>query len=194
VSFASLKTLSFRNLADCEINVNGKDIFIVGENGQGKTNFLEALYFCSYASSFRGVRDRKLVRTGEKDCSVSVTFNDSLHSTVNVSFKDGKKSIQLDGKKVEDRKDLLSVAPSVVFCYEDMEFVSGTPERRRWFFDQTRSLWDALYLDDLRNYRVLVKSRNALFRKDGNHHIDSETTAILDSIEPQMIQYRIQFS
>ncbi|MCL2319795.1 MAG: DNA replication and repair protein RecF [Treponema sp.] len=194
MAFSSLRTASFRNLVDSETDVRGKDIFLVGENGQGKSNFLEALYFCSYGSSFRGSRDKDLVRNGEKDCSASVSLENSLYTQVNAAFKEGKKVITLDGKKVEDRKDLLSVNPSIVFCHEDMEFVAGTPERRRWFFDQTRSLWDPLYLEDLRNYRYVLKSRNALIRRDGplRPRLDSETAATLDALEPQMAQYGLE--
>jgi len=194
VRFASLRTVAFRNLLDAEIDVRGKDIFLVGENGQGKSNFLEALYFCSYASSFRGSRDRDLVRTGEKDCSASVSFDDSLYQNINVAFKEGKKIITLDGKRIDDRKELLAVAPCIVFCHEDMEFVSGTPERRRWFFDQTRSLWDPLYLEDLRRYRVLLKNRNALIRRDGAGRpgLDPETAAMLDVLDPQLARYGLE--
>jgi len=194
VSFAFIRTVSFRNLADAEIDVRGKDIFLVGENGQGKTNFLEALYFCSYASSFRGVRDKDLVKNGDKDCSVVVSLNASLYANVNVSFKDGKKNITLDGKRVEDRKELLSVAPAIVFCHEDMEFVAGTPERRRWFFDQTRSLWDSLYLDDLRKFRHVLKTRNALFRKDGpsRPRLTAEISSVLDALDPQLAHYGLE--
>jgi len=194
VSFALVRTVSFRNLADNETDIRGKDIFLVGENGQGKTNFLEALYFCSYASSFRGVRDKDLVRDGGKDCSAAVFFDDSLYSNVNVAFKDGKKSISLDGKRLEDRKELLSVAPAIVFCHEDMEFVAGTPERRRWFFDQTRSLWDSLYLDDLRKYRHVLKTRNALFRRDGSSRprLTAEISAMLDALDPQLAHYGLE--
>ena len=194
--FALLRTVSFRNLADCETDVRAKDIFLVGENGQGKSNFLEALYFCSYASSFRGARDKELVRNGEKDCSASVTLEDSVYLNVNVAIKEGKKNITLDGKQVEDRKDLLSVAPSIIFSHEDMEFVSGTPERRRWFFDQTRSLWDPLYLEDLRRYRHVLKSRNAIIRnlRESVSGPDSETNAMLDALDPQLARYGLELT
>jgi DNA replication and repair protein RecF len=186
--FGALRTTAFRNLADGEINTTGKDIFLVGENGQGKTNFLEALYFCSYASSFRGVRDGELVRTGEKDCSASVKLIDSLHEQVQVKFENSKKSIQIDGKRTEDRKDLLEVAPCIVFCHEDMEFVAGPPERRRWFFDQSQSLYDPLYLDDLRRYRRALKIRNAIL-KEGRGTPD---ISLLDAVDPQIAMYGLK--
>ena len=189
--FSSLRTVSFRNLDDAEIDLRGKDVFLVGENGQGKSNFLEALYFCSYASSFRGAKDRDLVRAGERDCSACVTLEDSLYKNVRVSLGDHRKQITLDGKKADDRKELLSVAPSVVFCHEDMDFVAGTPERRRWFFDQCRSLWDPLYLEDLQSYRLVLKSRNALLRRD-RVRPDSETRSLLDALDPQLAQYGLE--
>jgi DNA replication and repair protein RecF len=188
LAFASLYTVSFRNLADEKVNIRGKDIFLVGENGQGKTNFLEALYFCSYGSSFRGVRDAELITSGEKDCSVSVELEGSLYEEVRISCKAAKKIITLDGKKTDDRKELLSVAPCVVFCHEDMEFISGPPERRRWFFDQSQSLADVLYLDDLRRYRHILKSRNLLL-KESRGKLNPETAMVLDALEPQMAQY-----
>ena len=193
MSFAFLRTVSFRNLVDSETDVRGKDIFLVGENGQGKSNFLEALYFCSYASSFRLSRDKEIVRTGERDCSASVSLDGSLYSNLSVAYKDGKKNITLDGKRLEDRKELLSVAPSIVFCHEDMEFVAGAPERRRWFFDQTRSLWDPLYLEDFRKYRHVLKTRNSLIREaSGAHGPDRETFTLLDALDPQLAHYGLE--
>ena len=190
MSFAFLRTVAFRNLVDSETDVRGKDIFLVGENGQGKSNFLEALYFCSYASSFRLSRDKELVRTGERDCSAGASLDASVYSNINVAFKEGKKSITLDGKRLEDRKELLSVVPSIVFCHEDMEFVAGTPERRRWFFDQTRCLWDPLYLEDFRKYRHVLKSRNSLIREAAC--LDRETSAMLDALDPQLAYYGLE--
>jgi len=192
MGFTFLRTVAFRNLLDAETDLRGKDVFLVGENGQGKSNFLEALYFCSYASSFRGSKDKELVKTGKKDCSASLSVVDALYSNVSVAFKDQKKVITLDGKRVEDRKELLSVAPAIVFCHEDMEFVAGSPEKRRWFFDQTRSLWDPLYLEDLRKYRHILKSRNSLFRGEGR--LDSQAAATLDALDPQLARYGLELT
>ena len=194
MSFTLLRTTAFRNLADAEIDIQGKDVFLIGENGQGKSNFLEALYFCSYASSFRGCKDKDLIKAGEKDCSASLFLDSSIHKNVTITIKDGKKTIALDGKKIEDRKELLSVAPSVVFCHEDMDFVAGTPERRRWFFDQTRSLWDPLYLEDLRKYRHILKSRNTLLKNHAMPVLDEESSATLDALDPLLAQYGMELT
>jgi DNA replication and repair protein RecF len=185
MAFSFIRTASFRNLADAEIDVRGKDVFLVGENGQGKTNFLEALYFCSYASSFRGVRDGELALTGEKDFSVTARLANPLFENLSVTLRDGKKTINVDGKRLADRKELLEVVPSIVFCHEDMDFVSGPPERRRWFFDQTQSLADPLYLEDLRNYRKVLKSRNTVIRTGDS----ALSRGLLDALDPQLAEY-----
>ncbi|GHV62739.1 DNA replication and repair protein RecF [Spirochaetia bacterium] len=192
--FESLRTASFRNLADAEVYTGGKDVFLVGENGQGKTNFLEALYFSSYASSFRGVKDGELARTGEKDYSAAVKIKDAdegfvSHDQVLVKYEGGKKTVHIDGKRVEDRKELLSVVPCIVFCHEDMEFVAGSPERRRWFFDQSLSLYDPVYLDDLRRYRRVLKTRNAVLR---DHPAPGAAAELLDVLDPQIASYGLK--
>jgi DNA replication and repair protein RecF len=184
--FSSLRTASFRNLADTESFTGAKDVFLVGENGQGKTNFLEALYFCAYASSFRAVHDTEMARNGGEEFCAEVKIAESVNDAILVKFEKGKKSIFINGKKTADRKDLLSIAPSIVFCHEDMEFVSGAPERRRWFFDQTLSLYDPVYLEDLRRYRKVLKSRNTVLRE---YLQKPGIDAVLDALDPQFAEY-----
>jgi DNA replication and repair protein RecF len=188
MTFSSLKTVNFRNLADAETNIQGKDVFLIGENGQGKTNFMEALYFCSYASSFRVFRDGELFKNGENGCSVTTKLSDSLYDRIQVKVEGNRKSIVVDGKTINDRKELLSVIPCIVFCHEDMEFVSGSPEERRRFFDQTQSLYDMTYLDDLRKYRRIMKSRNAVLRTSAYNAADT----VLDTLDPQMAEFGLR--
>jgi DNA replication and repair protein RecF len=182
--FASIRTIGFRNLQDEEIRTDAPEIFLVGENGQGKTNFLEAVYFCSFASSFRGARDAELIRTGQLSCSATANLTGSPCERIHIEIQDGKKSVSLDGKRILDRSDLLDVVPSVVFCHEDMEFVAGPPERRRWFFDQSLSLYDPLYLEDLQKYRKILKTRNALLK--------ARDLSMMDVIDPQIATYGIE--
>jgi DNA replication and repair protein RecF len=191
--FSSLRTASFRNLADTEIFTGAKDIFLVGENGQGKTNFLEALYFCAYASSFRAVRDGEIARNGEKDFSAGVKLSQSVNDEILVKLENGKKAVFINGKKAEDRKELLSIAPSIVFCHEDMEFVNGNHEKRRWFFDQTLSLYDPVYLEDLRRFRRVLKTRNSVLRDyAGRKQIPENPESVLDALDPQFAMYGLK--
>jgi DNA replication and repair protein RecF len=183
----SLQFFSFRNLVDAEVDTSARDVFLVGENGQGKTNFLEAVYFSSYASSFRSANDRDIVRVDGKSPSVVIAkrmFGDGENGKTIVKIENGKKSVVVDGKKVDDRKKLLSITPCIVFCHEDMAFASGAPENRRWFFDQTQSLYDPLYLDDLRNFRKILKTRNNVLK-------ESSDFTILDILDSQLAFYGV---
>ena len=214
MAILSLYTVSFRNLSSEKIDTDAKDVFLIGENGQGKSNFLEALYFCSYASSFRGSRDGEMAKNGETDFSAIANIgllngesvsgrHDHLFLQISVKVEKSKKTVMLDGKKITDRKDLLDTIPLVVFCHEDMEFVSGSQERRRWFFDQTQSLYDPVYLDDLRRYRHVLKTRNAVLREiklgfagsknGGDYQKDRLKAAeLLDALDPQLVEYGLR--
>jgi len=165
MAFSNLRTLAFRNLGDGLITFPSKTVFFVGENGQGKTNILEALYVCAYGASFRGVRDFRLIQEGCRESAVSALVTDSVDHQVTVKLLGSRKVLQIDEKPIQSRKDLLSISPTIIFCHDDMEFVSGSPERRRWFFDQTLSLYDPLYLEDLQRYRHVLKLRNTILKE-----------------------------
>jgi DNA replication and repair protein RecF len=188
-------------LADAVTVTAAKNVFLVGENGQGKTNFLEALYFCAYASSFRKVHDSEIAQTrmnqAKKNFSAEIAFSEQPHEKnisceVLIKFEMGKKTIFIDGKKIEDRKDLLSVIPCIVFCHEDMEFVAGSPEQRRRFFDQVLSLYDPVYLDDLRCYRRVVKSRNSVLRDYALRKLNGDPETLLDALDQQCVLYGVK--
>jgi len=168
--FISLSLSSFRNLADDEIPVEADRVFLVGENGQGKTNFLEALYYLSYGSSFRGPVDGEASRRGgEGFCLRGTSLERGAAaglppSEVRVAWDGRSKAISLNGKALRDRKELVELNPSVVFCHEDYAFAAGEPERRRFFFDQTASLVALGYIDALRDYRRALKQRNSILK------------------------------
>jgi len=176
MAFTSIRLSSFRNLRDAEVSVAADRVLLIGENGQGKTNFLEALYYLSYGSSFRGSSDAEAVRAGTSSFSLIGSFRaDSADLSVpdqaiSVGWEDGAKSIKIDGKPVRDRKELVERNPAIIFCHEDYAFSAGEPERRRFFFDQTAGLVSLGYIDVLRDYKRILKQRNATL-KEGRQEI-----------------------
>jgi DNA replication and repair protein RecF len=168
VAFSQIETVSYRNIQDGAVETGAADlgaasIFLVGENGQGKTNFLDAVYTLCYGSSFRGVRDGDAALFGSPSWAVRGTRDDG--QACSVVWKDGTKHIRLNAKPVPDRKLLVETNPAVVFCHDDMDFARGEPERRRFFFDQTAGLVSAGYIDLLRNYRRILKARNLALKE-----------------------------
>ena len=165
--FTKIRFYNFRNLVDAEIPVPNTQVFFIGENGQGKTNFLEAIYTLCYGRSFRTASDGTLMKHDATEMSLFGTYeSEGTDTTSFVSFKGQKKDIQLDGKPIHDRKELVDRFPCVIFCHEDLEFVRGGPEFQRQFFDQTASLLYPRYLADLRDYGKTLKTRNVLLKEE----------------------------
>lgn len=138
-------------------------MILTGENGQGKTNFLEGIYLLCCGSSFRTKNEKKLCLHGTQECSArgQGVFHDGALE-VSIKITPVRKELLLNGSSIRDRKELIRALPCVAFTHEDYQFVSGGPEYQRYFFDQTLSLFDVLYIDTLRHYRKILKVRNAL--------------------------------
>ena len=166
MGFETIRFSGFRNLEDGEVDVNAYEIYLIGKNGQGKTNFLESLYLLSYGSSFRTRIDKDIVSHERKDMAVHGKFSTGNEKFGQLSYiwKNGNKIIKVNGKIISDRKNLINKLPVIVFVHDDFLFVSGPPEKRRWFVDQTLSLHDPLYVDQLRRYKKLLKERNYLLK------------------------------
>jgi DNA replication and repair protein RecF len=175
MSFESVRLTSFRNLEDAEVGTGAERVFLVGENGQGKTNFLEALYYLSYASSFRGPVDAEAVRRGEGsfclDGRMRSPFGQSIDD-IRVRWESKVKDIRRNEKPIRDRKELVELNPAIVFCHEDYAFAAGEPERRRYFFDQAAGLVSLGYLDTLRDYKRILKQRNAALKENRQDILD----------------------
>lgn len=176
----------FRNIRDRQIDTSAKQIILTGENGQGKTNVLEAVYMLCYGTSFRTQNIKELVTHGRESFYLCSIFEDSqgLERKAEVIFSDGKKNIRLDGKDIKDRKELIYCLPCIVFSHDDIEFVRGEPENRRRFFDQTMTMYDPVFFDDLRRYKLILKQRNAA--------IKDQRTELLDIYDQKLASYGLQ--
>lgn len=172
--FLSLNLYNFRNLKNDNIHLSSKEIFFIGENGQGKSNFLEALYYSSYGSSFRTHNDSQIVKYNQQNMSISSFYMDKNESSqkIQIIYDKNKKQIEKNGKKIHDRKELINTIPCVLFCHSDMKFATGEPEHRRFFLDQSLTMYDSLYIDDLRNYRKILKTRNLLLKEKDYNMLD----------------------
>lgn len=167
MAILELEVYSYRNLEDGRIQTDSEEIFLIGENGQGKTNLLDAIYTLCYGSSFRARVDSENARLGSKSWSVMArtgAYNNSLENSYQVKWENGSKTLRENEKNITDRKIFVEANPAVLFCHEDMEFARGEPERRRFFFDQTAGLVDGVYIDQLRVYRKTLKSRNVALK------------------------------
>ncbi len=168
MGFLSIGSRHFRNLSEGEVPLEAPEVFLVGENGQGKTNFLEAVYLLAYGGSFRTTVDQRLILHGQQEALVRGSFSfDGVGREVAVRLEPKSKEIRVDGKAVRDRLQLIENIPCILFSHQDLETVTGSPEMRRRFFNQVLGLFDPLFVSLLRSYRRALKSRNLLLRDAG---------------------------
>ena len=164
--FEKIRINNFRNISSATVDVNAEDIVLTGENAQGKTNFLEAIYTLCYASSFKTNNLKEAIKHGEDGFYIEATFLNEYDERqyISLSYDGNKRTINLDGKKVTDRKELIYNFPCIVFCHEDIDFLKGEPETRRKFFDQMMSLSNPSFLDTIRLYKNVLAKRNAAIK------------------------------
>ncbi len=165
--FLSLTPFNFRNLNNSTIDLSAREVYFVGENGQGKSNLLEALYFSSYGSSFRTHTESEIIKNGEQSMKVHSIFTEENGNTHTTAFviENGKKRIEKDGKIIHDRKESINTMPCVLYNHDDLDFAIGAPERRRFFIDQSLTMYDVVYVDVLRRYKKILKNRNICLKE-----------------------------
>lgn len=181
--FIALGFHNFRNLERAqEIDCDAKKVFLIGNNGTGKTNFLDVVYTLSYGSSFKAL-DKDNAFHGTSFWKLSgIKVNDKVHDTITVSWtSDTGKQYYLNKKHIQDRKYLISINPAILFSYEDLSFVKGSHESRRVFIDQTASLCSDNYIELLRNYKKILKLRNVALK--------SQNLMLLEIYTEQIAQY-----
>ena len=174
---------NFRNLKNDTIDLSSREVYFVGENGQGKSNILESLYLAAYGNSFRTHNEAQIIKKGENQFSINSLYKcaDENIQKITVALENGKKRIDKNGKRIHDRKELINTIPCILFCHDDMKFATGEPEYKRFFIDQSLTLYDSLYIDDLRNYKKILKSRNQILK---NHEYE-----MLDVYDRQLAEY-----
>lgn len=174
MGLASLRVDRFRNLEAVRFDslAGHSCVFLIGENGQGKTNLLEAVYLLCFGGSFRTRQDADLIRRGAGEAVVGGSFELdgggagwAPHREVTVRLSaDRAREIRVDGARVADRGEVVGAVPCVLFCHDDLRAVDGPPAELRRFFDQTAALTDPAALSALRRYRRVLTERNALLR------------------------------
>jgi DNA replication and repair protein RecF len=175
MGFERLRFFNFRNLKDRELSLGAREIFLVGHNGQGKTNLLEAVHLLSVGSSFRERREAALSRDPSETMGLFARFAAPGAGVKTFSLRfsaDRRKELRVDEKTLADRRGLLSEVLCLCFVQQDMEFIVGSPEDRRRFFDQTLVLSDLSFLDALRGYRQVLRSRNLCLRENRDDLLD----------------------
>jgi DNA replication and repair protein RecF len=166
-----LAVRDFRNLARVDLDVPPSGLALVGDNGHGKTNLLEAVYYLHLFRSLRGARDAELVRFGTAGFHLEarVAGPSPLNDSVVAGYErtSGRKKIVLDGAVSARISDALGAVPSVAFSPSDVAIVAGAPGLRRRMLDVALASTSRRYLQALQQYRTALAQRNAALRRGG---------------------------
>ena len=158
---------NFRNLAQLKIEPSEGINVIYGSNAQGKTNFLESLYFCAMGRSLRGKSDQQLIRFEEEESHIRMLVQrKQRYDRIDVHLKkDEKKGIAVNGLPVRKLGDLFGTLYAVIFSPEDLSLVKDGPGERRRFLDMELCQLSKVYYYDLQQYYRILKQRNNLLKE-----------------------------
>src|SRR5499427_9903451 len=162
---AHLRLRDFRNYARLDVDFAPGFHVLLGDNAQGKTNILEAIYLIATLRSFRGVGGAQMVRHGQKGYFVGATVVGQGEHDIKIYWSSQERSLSLDARPVRKLTDYLGALRTVVFCTEDLQLVKGAARARRRFMDLLLSQTHPTYLPLLQRYAQALRSRNALLKR-----------------------------
>ncbi len=164
----SLQLQDFRNLAEVSMEPSPRLTVLLGANGQGKTNLLEAVYLLTTLRPLRATRLAELVRFGQPRAAVGATVRrGTIERRLSVEVVPGQRTAQLDGKPIDRLDDYLDGLAAVCFSPDDLQLVKGGPDGRRRFLDRAAfNRWPAV-LNESREYVRALRERNAALRAGG---------------------------
>src|SRR5205814_2080968 len=165
VHLRHLRLRDFRNYARLDVDFAPGFHLLLGDNAQGKTNILEAIYLLATLRSFRGVGGAQMVRHGQKGYFVGATVIAQGAHEIKMYWSNKERSLSLDSRPVRKLTDYLGVLRTVVFCTEDLQLIKGPARARRRFLDLLLSQTYPAYLPMLQRYAQALRSRNALLKQ-----------------------------
>ena len=164
----SIEIENFRNIGSASVAFTEGVNLLHGNNAQGKTNLLEAVYFTALGKSFRPVKEAELIRFGEESARVVNRFSDSVRQQ-SLSFRlfagRGHRIVEQNGLKIGRMSEMVGAFRLVLFCPEHLSLIQGGPELRRNYLNVALSQLRPMYLQSLQRYNKLLKERNALLKR-----------------------------
>lgn len=167
-----LSLTNFKNIAEARLEFSPNVNCLLGRNGMGKSNLLDAIFCLSYCRSFTGVPDGMLIRRGEDFAMIRGEYlRGGMDEEITIGMAAGKrKAVRRGGKEYGRLRDHIGKFPIVMSAPQDVELVRGGGEERRRWMDLVISQADGRYLDALMRYRSALEQRNTLLRQQSVDH------------------------
>lgn len=181
----NIKIQNFRNIKSLFLSFDEKMNVISGENAQGKTNIIEAIWLFCGAKSFRGAKDSSFVTFGEEKGINEINFFSSQSEHNAKMFFEEKRSAELDFNKLKSTGDLAGIMRAVVFSPVDLNIIGGGPDKRRKFLDVSIGQLYPGYVGVLRVYSRALMQRNKIIKE---YKYDPSVSIMLDVFENEIAQ------
>lgn len=162
----SLELADFRNYDSLHIDFSKGTNILYGDNAQGKTNILEAIFLSATTKSHKGSKDKDIVNFAKEEAHIRTYLEkEGIETRVDMHLRKNKsKGIAIDGQKIKKAAQLLGLLNVVFFSPEDLSIIKNGPAERRRFVDMELCQLDQFYLYNLNNYNKIVNQRNKLLK------------------------------
>ena len=180
----NIKISNFRNYNKLEVELNKGINVLYGENAQGKTNIIEAIFLCSIGKSFRTSKDKELIKFDEENAIVEIDFQKSDRDG-NILINIGnRKNIFVNKIKIKKLSELLGNINVVIFTPDDINILKGGPQNRRKFLDVMISQLRPRYMHLCSLYQKTLDERNTYLKNSENYNYD-----LLDIYDEKLVEY-----
>jgi DNA replication and repair protein RecF len=165
----TLELKNYRNYSTLQLAFNPGINILYGNNAQGKTNVLEAIYVCSVTKSHRGSKDREIIEFGEEESHIKcVVEKNGIENRIDMHLKKNKaKGIAVNGIPLRKSSELFGTIHVVFFSPEDLNIIKNGPSERRRFIDMELCQLNRIYTSDLVNYNKVLMQKNQLLKDLG---------------------------
>lgn len=183
----SVKLNNFRNISSMELHATDGVNVIYGENAQGKTNILEAIWLFTGCKSFRGSKDTEFIKFNEDIAKINLDFSDNVRNKKSeIIIGNKKKNVYLNGVSLRSSSELIGSFYAVIFSPSHLSLIKDGPSGRRRFLDTALCQLKPSYAEHLAGYRRALLQRNALLK---DLHLSPQLYDILDSLDDQLSRY-----
>ena len=184
----SLELKNYRNYDRLIIEFSSGTNILYGDNAQGKTNILEAVYLGATTKSHRGSKDKEIIRFGENESHIRIhLMKQDIGHQIDMHLKKSRtKGAAIDRIPIKRSSDLLGFVPVIFFSPEDLSIIKNGPSERRKFLDIELSQLEKMYLHQLSSYNRVMAQRNNLLKQLAYQR---ELLDTLDSWDLQLVKY-----
>ena len=181
-----IKIINFRNYKNEEINLEKNINIFFGDNAQGKTNIIEAIFLGGFGKSFRTNKDKEMINTEKEEATVEIEY-EKIDREGKIKINLGnKKSVYINDIKIKKLSELLGKINMVIFNPDDINILKGVPQNRRKFLDIMISQLKPNYMYNLNLYLKTIEQRNNYLRQIQEENKNEE---LLDVWDEELIKY-----